>query len=269
MFKFKKCIFCNCSKFERKFEYKKPIKVEIKLNLKKQKYKRFYKCCANCGHWFTEMGIDLSKLYDGNYMDATYENKIYENFKKIIKLPKKNSDNYYRVKRIMNFSNNFFINKKINLLDIGSGLGVFPYEVKKLGWKCTSIEPDKKASIHLKKNLKIDAVHADYLKLKFRKKFNVITLNKVLEHVRNPILMLSKIKKNLIKNNNFFYIEVPDATEASKEGKYREEFTIDHLHVFSMQSLMLLIKKSKFQNFKIQRIRENSGKFTLIAFGKY
>ncbi len=87
--------------------------------------------------------------------------------------------------------------------------------------------------------------------------------------MEEPIKMLKKIKDNLIKNNNFFYIEVPDATEASKLGKDREEFGIDHLHVFTLNSLYLLLKKSDFTPLSINRIRENSSKFTLTAFGKF
>ena len=40
-------------------------------------------------------------------------------------------------------------------LDIGSGLGVFPYEINKLGWDCTAIDPDKTACHHIQKKLGI------------------------------------------------------------------------------------------------------------------
>ena len=266
------CSFCKNDKFKKRFNYTKPIPNEIKLDIDYKKYNRFYKSCTFCGHWYTEMKINIKDLYSGDYVASTYNNRPHDTFKRIISLPKNKSDNYHRVKRVLNFSNIFFKNrnkKKIKFLDIGSGLGVFPYEINKLGWDCTAIDPDKKAHHHIQKKLRIKAKNLDFLKSRYNKKFNIITLNKVLEHVEDPIKMLKKIKSNLIKNDNFFYIEVPDATEASKLGKDREEFAIDHLHVFTLNSLYLLLKKNNFTPLSINRIRENSSKFTLTVFGKF
>ena len=101
---------------------------------------------------------------------------------------------------------------------------------------------------------------------KINEKFDVITSFQVLEHVENPKIIMRKIKK-ILKNNGILYIEVPDA-KASIEGKYREEFFIEHLHVFSMKSLRNTLKKIKFKIIKIKSIKENSGKYTLYAFCK-
>ena len=103
------------------------------------------------------------------------------------------------------------------------------------------------------------------MKIKNIGKYNIITLNKVLEHVRDPIAMLRKAKTNLLRDG-FIYIEVPDAEEASKEGKNREEFFIDHVHVFSKLSLINMCKNAGLQTIKVERINEPSGKFTLFAF---
>ena len=58
------------------------------------------------------------------------------------------------------------------------------------------------------------------------------------------------------------------SVKASKKGKNREEFFIDHLHVFSKKSLMLLLKKTNYRKIYINRIVEPSGKFTIYAFAK-
>ena len=58
--------------------------------------------------------------------------------------------------RIKKFIESIYSNKKpINLLDIGSGLGVFPYSVKNIGWNCTAIDPDKRSIAHIKKRIGI------------------------------------------------------------------------------------------------------------------
>ena len=76
--------------------------------------------------------------------------------------------------------------------------------------------------------------------------------------------------KKLLKKNGFIYIEVPDgiAAQKSKEGKNREEFFLDHLHIFSINSLKNVLVKSKFKVLKIENIKEKSGKYTIFAFAK-
>ena len=49
--------------------------------------------------------------------------------------------------------------------------------------------------------------------------------------------------------------------------KNREEFHIDHLHVFSKKSLSFLIKKVKLKTKILKSIEEPSGKFSI--FGKF
>mgnify|MGYP001292181647 CR=1 FL=1 len=262
-----KCSFCKNDNFKIAFKYTSPIKGEVKINLKGKPYRRHYLLCNFCGHFLSKYEFSLKNLYSEEYMENTYGERISKTFNKIINLPKRKSDNVQRIKRIEKFVKKKVDKKKINLLDIGSGLGVFPYSVKKIGWKCCALDPDKRAVKHINKNLGIKALHKDFLKVKKIEKnnFDVITLNKVLEHVEKPIIMLKKANK-FLNNNGLIYIEVPDGTEAAKIGKTREEFGVDHIHVFSMRSLSLMIKNAGFNILKIERIREPSTKYTLFAF---
>jgi 2-polyprenyl-3-methyl-5-hydroxy-6-metoxy-1,4-benzoquinol methylase len=250
-----------------KFEYNFPPKNETKFDLKKQKYERHFVSCDSCGHWFAKHKIDINQLYTGEYTDSTYGNKIAQTFEKIIALPNEKSDNFGRIERVKAFKEIALPKKKyINLLDIGSGLGIFPHAVKKAGWNCVATDPDKRSIEHIQKKVGINRViHGDFMKIKSFGKYDIITFNKVLEHVEDPGQMLSKAKDYLEKDG-FVYIEVPDAEKASKQGKDREEFFIDHLHVFSLLSLKFLCQNKGFKNTKINRILEPSGKFTLFAF---
>lgn len=263
------CQFCNSKKFKVAFTYSSPPRGEVKINLSGKKYNRQYVICNFCGHYLSKHKLDLRKLYSNEYMEKTYGQKIHATFNKIISLPTSKSDNYKRIKRIKNIVDARIKNNKIDLLDIGSGLGVFPYSVKQIGWNCCALDPDKRSVAHIKNNLKIKAFNKDFLKVKniFKNSFHVITLNKVLEHVLNPTEMLNRTKKFLDKKG-IVYIEVPDGTEAAKKGKLREEFFIDHIHVFSLKSLTLMIKNSGFNILNIKRLKEPSGKFTLFAFIK-
>jgi hypothetical protein len=69
-----------------------------------------------------------------------------------------------------------------------------------------------------------------------------------------------------ISPGGLVYLEVPDGEMASLCGKEREEFFIEHLHIFSFVSLAMLIKKAGFEPLLIERLVEPSSKFTLRAF---
>jgi hypothetical protein len=71
--------------------------------------------------------------------------------------------------------------------------------------------------------------------------------------------------KSILKKNGIIYIEVPDVL-AAKKGKSREEFHIDHLHVFSKKSVFFLAKRINLNLKFVKSIREPSGKFTIYAF---
>ena len=90
---------------------------------------------------------------------AKYLYKIEKNqlkFGKIKNLPHNKSDNYFRVMRVANFVNRQIRKiKKKTLLDVGSGLGIFPYAISDKHFICTALDPDKLSCLHLKNNLKI------------------------------------------------------------------------------------------------------------------
>jgi hypothetical protein len=72
-----------------------------------------------------------------------------------------------------------------------------------------------------------------------------------------------------LKKKGYFYIEVPDI-EAKKDnlGYDREEFFIEHHHVFSKTSLILMLSKLNLRIKKIEQIRDPSSKYTLFCFAQ-
>src|SRR5207245_1601001 len=94
---------------------------------------------------------------------------------------------------------------------------------------------------------------------------DVVSFNKVLEHVADPVAMLERARQYL-RAGGFVYVEVPDGETAAADGPGREEFFIDHLHVFSAASLALLGSRAGCAAQTIERLHEPSGKHTLRAF---
>ena len=265
-------INCPCSsnnRVERILFDAKP-EGETDFGISKKDYKRYFDQCTTCHHWFGRHNLDLSEIYSGKYVEKTYGNKLKEVFDKIINLSPGKSDNVARANRIDVFTNQHFQdNSTKNLLDIGSGTGVFPHEMKKLGWECTALDPDKGACEHISENVGIETLCGDFLELTFdeKKQYSLVTLNKVLEHVETPSLMLEKARKLLI-NDGLLYVEVPDGDSAFAKDPKHEEFFIEHHHAFSMASLALLVARSGFSCLELRRINEPSGKFTIYCFAK-
>lgn len=266
-------IKCKCPGYQKinkssslLYSYTKPPKNEPDYKI--PAYKRKILKCNICNHCTAVHDIDTKKFYSENYSVISHGKDIESKFKKILNLKKK-SDNYFRVKRFLEFFKNN-MNAKMKLLDIGSGLSVFLYALsKKVKWDIQGIEPDLNFVNFATKKLKLSVSRTTLEDKKNKKKYDIISLNKVIEHVENPLLFLKKINRTL-KENGYVYIEVPDGESASRTrgGKNREEFFVDHLHVFSLRSLANCIKYSNFKLLKIDKIQEPSGKLTLFAFAK-
>ena len=103
--------------------------------------------------------------------------------------------------------------------------------------------------------------------LKSNKTFDLITLNRVLEHLYNPSLILNECQK-FLKESSLLYLEVPDSLSFYNDGKNNEAFGYGHYHVYSPISLKMLMEKTGYSTLSICQTTEPSGKFTLYGFFK-
>jgi SAM-dependent methyltransferase len=250
------------------FSYDAPPPGETKFDLEGRPYRRRYLRCTVCAHWYSENSMDLSALYGGGYVDSTYGPKMRETFERIVALPPDKSDNAGRVARILAFAAQAMpaVASPL-LLDVGSGLAVFPYRMKQAGWRCTALDPDPRAAAHAREAAGVETIAGDFLSVADARlgAYDVISFNKVLEHLLDPVPLLEKAARHL-KPGGFMYVEVPDAEAAAAEGPGREEFFIEHHHVFSVESTKLLARHAGLEALAVERVREPSTKYTLRAF---
>lgn len=252
--------------------YNEPPAIEIRFKGSNDNYYREMWQCNSCLHYISTHTMDVSELYSGEYMNANYQDAdgIRRTFDRIVSLPPEKSDNIGRVQRIVEVAQAAF-NLSVHgdrapaILDVGSGLGVFPYGMKNAGWQCTALDPDSRAIAFARDVIGVDGVCGDFMEVETIGQFDVVSFNKVLEHVPDPVAMLRRSRMN-VKEQGFVYVEVPDGEIAALEGKNREEFCIDHLHVFSFTSLSLLAVHAGFTPVLIERLHEPSTKYTLRAF---
>lgn len=260
---------CKAQHFAQVHLYEAAPAGEVRFPFSGGAYRRSIERCGDCTHYVTRHGMDTSGLYGGAYVDATYGDLrgLKATFERITSLPEAKSDNAARVKRILEYATPFTskLGRAPRILDVGSGLCVFLHRMKQAGWDCTALDPDQRACEHARTAVGVKAIHADFLKQDGFGRFDVIAFNKVLEHVPEPVAMLRKAARYL-GPAGFVYVELPDAEAAAGEGFGREEFFIEHLHIFTSVSFALLVERAGYRLAGLQQVREPSSKYTLRGF---
>lgn len=187
---------------------------------------------------------ELEKYYESvNYISHTDAkkkliDKIYQSVRN------------YTLKRKLKLINSLNSEEK-TILDIGTGTGDFLLICKKNGWRVTGIEPNKKARELAEK--KLDANLFIQTSSLSNKKYDIITLWHVLEHVPNLNEYISNLKK-LLKSNGTLLIAVPNYK--SFDALYYKEFWAAydvprHLWHFSKKAI---IKLFQTENMKVEKI---------------
>src|SRR3989344_1067010 len=145
--------------------------------------------------------------------------------------------------------------KNGKILDIGCGDGDTLGSLKKLGWETYGLDIDSRAvEVANKKGLNAKCGTFRTLSAYSDNYFDAIRLYHVLEHIDNPSLCLSLIRKKLKKEGELL-IGTPNIRSplASIFGSYW--YNLDsprHLFLFSPQTLGKLLNKSSFVIKKIE-----------------
>jgi SAM-dependent methyltransferase len=230
-------------------------------------YRRDLLESPSTGHVVNRHAMDLSSLYAGDYWDRTYGGgRIAATFDKIMALPRDRSDNAGRIARIEAFWAARRDGMDRVVLDVGSGLAVFPAGMKRIGWEAHALDPDPRAAAHAEERAGVHGIVADFMTDAPTRRFPLITFNKVLEHVRDPVAMLRRAEAALAPGGAV-YVELPDGEGAlAAAGPDREEFFVEHYCAFSAVSYAMLARRAGFRVDLVERVVEPSGKYTLRGF---
>ena len=262
---------CGVGRFERVFLYDAPPAGEVRFSFSgSDDYRREVLRCTVCGHFLSVHEMDDSALYDADYVSSTYRGGIRAAFERVNALPPERSDNVARVQRVLAFAERHVSGPRRGgrpprVLDVGSGLCVFLHRMKEAGWDATAMDHDPRQVAHARDVVGVRAVCADLLDAPDLGCFDLITFNKVLEHVRGPVALLAAAARYL-SPGGALYIEVPDGEIAVRDGPTREEFFIEHHHVFSAASVGLLASRAGYVVRELERLQEPSTKYTLRVF---
>jgi SAM-dependent methyltransferase len=258
------CRFCG-GEHARIASYDAPPEGETDFGI--NPYRRTLWQCRRCGHVINLHGFDLeASLYQGAYAEATYGEKMRATFERIMGLPPERSDNRQRVARMNLLAGALGWEPPRSCLDVGSGLGVFPAAMREAGWECVALDPDPAATAMIGDLAEVETLTGDFMNITAPRRFDLVSFNKVLEHVREPAAMLARAR-DFLTDRGAVYVELPDGEAALADaGPEREEFFVEHFDAYSAASIALLIRAAGFDTLSVERIREPSGKYTLRAF---
>ena len=141
-----------------------------------------------------------------------------------------------------------FLDKKKNILDIGSGTGVSCILLEKKGYNMTGVDPDpKNAQLINSKLKKGKCINSYFEDLKIENKVDAVWLTHVIEHLEQPDILLEKCKEWIIPDGIICIAvpdcENPDMLKSSLTNPY-------HIYHFTKQSLKRLFEKCGYDVIK-------------------
>lgn len=224
------CPLCDSQQFEQTLHCQDHFLTKEDFEIQK---------CSSCKLQFT------SPRPDEKYIITYYKSDSY-----ISHNNKSNSPIQYIYKIVRNIT----IKRKLkmisrfafmgDLLDYGCGTGHFLSYAAQKGWRAMGVEPDNTARQHLPSNVR-ESVLPSLADLPQDKRFQVITLFHVLEHVHRLNETILQLLERLDKNGVIF-LALPnhESDDASRYGNHWAGYDVPrHLYHFNQRSVFHLSKK--------------------------
>jgi len=254
-----------------------PDRFEKSVGIIDKDYIREWVLCENCKCLTNILPTDSLNKVDSlrrNYYEVDFSGgDVRDKYLSVMSLHPDNSDNFGRVNRVFQFSKNWFTSaefENLKVLDIGAGTGVFLSKLsdvcKQYSWELKGIEPDPKAAKHLRELGKFDVYEGLFEGQHNFEACNLITLNKVLEHIEKPLNLLSDVRRIMSGTPSLLYVEVPDKITVEKRMPNDNILGSLHCHLYDFSTITYIASKLNFELLKVQRIKEPSGKLTIFAF---
>lgn len=139
-----------------------------------------------------------------------------------------------------------YLKENDSILDYGCGGGFLLNKFSNKGFNIEGIDIDKESINYIKKNHNYKVILGDYKDLK--KKYNLIILFGVFEHIDEPKLFLKKIMSHL-KFGGHIFIAIPNPHSLnaiiSNLSKHKWDMLLEpgHLNIFTKQGMIKLIEK--------------------------
>lgn len=135
-----------------------------------------------------------------------------------------------------------------SLLDIGCATGEFLNYMQERGWQTTGVEPDEKARNFAKNAYSLDVMSESELD-QCSRRFDVITMWHVLEHVHNLGGRLNTLRQ-LLNDDGTLFIAVPNSNSADAQhyGELWAGYDVPrHIYHFTTETIKMLFGEYNFK----------------------
>lgn len=149
-----------------------------------------------------------------------------------------------------------FIQKFIKsgkLFDLGAGWGHFMLAGKELGYDVYGVEISEQPYLYCVNDLKLPVDHIDFFEMDEAKKFDVITMWDVLEHIDKADEFLAKCAK-LTKPDGYLFLQVPqiDSYFAKRHKDNWKMMGLDHVNYFGKETITKILERNGYEVVKIK-----------------
>lgn len=218
--------------------------------------------CTNCGFLFTNPRPEAAHLgayyKSENYISHSNNrkgllNKIYHSVRRY-----NHKQKYKLISRLL---------QKGDILDIGCATGEFLNYFKERGWQVIGVEPDADARAFAKTQYHIDVLPEEALTRIENRKFDIISLWHVLEHVPSLNERMKRIR-DMLKDDGYVVIAVPNAksNDASWYGEFWAGYDVPrHLYHFTQATAGALFKKHGFDLAEIHPMKFDAYYVSLLS----
>lgn len=139
--------------------------------------------------------------------------------------------------------------EKGKLLDVGCGHGAFLYQLGKLGWEVSGVEPDEVAAQIARKQFGLNIFCGPLEEAQLpASTFEAIVFRHSLEHIPFPLKVMEECWR-ILKPGGKVHIFTPNVESLGHslfKFKWRGLEPPRHLHIYSLNSIISLLKKVGF-----------------------
>jgi len=213
--------------------------------------------CESCGFVYHDPQLDEKdqEVLYSKFRDATYRGETPDQyFDRITGLPPEQSENTQKV-RWLRERMGARLDAPGSLLDVGCGGGVFIHTFRALcpKWDACGVEPTTAFAQLAARRLGQPVIAGAYKPGLFPgRKFDLVTVNQVLEHLFDPIGFLKSLRLELAEGGAV-YLEVPHIADIGHLPPTHDRFLMQHLWFFSTASLTNVCRLAGYEPVAIEK----------------
>lgn len=205
--------------------------------------------CQNCGfRWLDPQPTEeeLSKIYTDHYFLDEGKTEITE----LVNQLKRATARLYLEQLVQRDDPS---PSELSLLEIGCGRGDFLLEAQSKGFRVYGLEVTDHLVEFANRRLGVSSIQKGFIETSnFEKEsFDIVAFFDVIEHVRNPVDFLMRVRSLLKKNGKVFLVTPSlDSWSSKLLGNNWMEYKVEHLSYFNKKSISLLLEKTGFHKIR-------------------